>query len=207
MSESISRADTDDLAQSQHDHADERTGKQRNRLVLLLGVIAALSLALDLITKAWAWHALRDGQIVRIIPRFLHFDFGFNTGAAFGLLREHDWARGLFIVVTMVALAYIVQLARTLPTTSPWGFVALGFIVGGTLGNLLDRLFRTMDVGGRTLHGVVDFIVVFYWPGHRWPAFNVADAALVVGVVVFLLYLRKHGDPVHVAPALHGPPA
>ena len=53
---------------------------------------------------------------------------------------------------------------------------------------------------------VVDFIVVYYWPGKRWPAFNIADAALVAGVLLFMIYLRRHGDPAD-APALATPAA
>ena len=69
------------------------------------------------------------------------------------------------------------------------------------LANLHDRFIRTF----LDHHGVVDFIVVNYWPGKRRPAFNIADAALVAGVLLFMIYLRRHGDQADV-PAL-APPA
>jgi lipoprotein signal peptidase len=72
----------------------------------------------------------------------------------------------------------------------PSAFVAIGLIASGALGNLHDRFVRVLDGN----YGVVDFIVVFYWPGKRWPAFNIADAALVAGVLLFMIYLRRHGD-------------
>jgi len=103
------------------------------------------------------------------------------------------------------------------------GSLGLGLMAGGAVGNLVDRLTRVHEVAlhfqaelpfwaliehpreigeamvrGRPFanvprHGVVDFLVVYYWPGERWPSFNVADAALVLGVGVFLLYLARHG--------------
>jgi signal peptidase II len=83
------------------------------------------------------------------------------------------------------------RLALTLSTRASSGFVAIGLIASGALGNLHDRFVRVfMDQ-----YGVVDFIVVYYWPGKRWPAFNIADAALVAGVLLFMIYLRRHGDP------------
>jgi signal peptidase II len=72
--------------------------------------------------------------------------------------------------------------------------VAIGLVSAGALGNLHDRLFRTMEVVGGVRHGVVDFIKIYYWPGKAWPTFNVADIALVVGVGLLLIYLSRHGD-------------
>jgi signal peptidase II len=174
--------------------SDAGAPSRRSRLVLVAS-IAAIGLVADLWTKAWAWEHLREQQAVKVVERLLHFEFGFNTGSAFGLLRSHDWARAFFIVVTVAAVAYMVRLAMTLPRRWPSGFVAVGLITGGALGNLHDRLFRTMDVFGEGVrHGVVDFIVVFYWPGQRWPAFNIADSVLVAGVLLFMIYLHRHGE-------------
>lgn len=104
------------------------------------------------------------------------------------------------------------------------GTVGLALMAGGALGNLADRLSRVHDLrvrfaehtpfwlliehpreyaeavlGGRSFadvprHGVVDFIVVYYWPGRRWPSFNLADACLVVGVALLMLYLARSGE-------------
>jgi signal peptidase II len=88
-----------------------------------------------------------------------------------------------------------VRLAFTMRTESLSGFFAVGLITGGALGNLHDRLLRSMLLFGQgERHGVVDFIVVFYWPARRWPAFNIADVVLLVGVGLFLLYLHRTRD-------------
>jgi signal peptidase II len=174
--------------------SDDATPSRRARL-LLAASVAALSLVIDLWSKAWAWEAVRNKPPIKVIDRLFHFEFGFNTGSAFGMLRDHGWARTFFIVVTSVAVVYMVRLALTMPRRHPSVFVAVGLILGGALGNLHDRIFRVMEVYGQgPRHGVVDFIVVFYWPGKRWPAFNIADAVLVAGVALFMIYLHRHGD-------------
>lgn len=160
-----------------------------SRIALVLATLIP-ALALDLWTKAWAWEHLRQSPGRAIIPNFFHLEFAFNTGSAFGFLRDAGWSRAFFIVITVAALVYMARLAMTLTTRAPSGFVAIGLIASGALGNLHDRFVRVfMDQ-----YGVVDFIVVYYWPGKRWPAFNIADAALVAGVLLFMIYLRRHGD-------------
>ena len=162
----------------------------RGSRIALAAVLAAVSLFLDLWTKAWAWDTLRDAPGWILKKGLLHFEFAFNTGSAFGFLRDASWSRFFFIAITLAALVYLARLAQTLPTRGRAAFVAIGLIAGGALGNLYDRLFRVYE----DAYGVVDFIVVFYWPGNRWPAFNIADAALVAGVLLFLLVLPK-ADP------------
>ncbi|HRI07268.1 MAG TPA: signal peptidase II [Nannocystaceae bacterium] len=158
--------------------------------VALTAAIAIVALGLDLWTKEWAWQTLRREPPRIIVDGFFQLDFAFNTGSAFGFLRGFDWSRYFFIAITIAAVAYMGRLAMSLPTRFVSGFIAIALIAGGALGNLHDRLFRLH--GSR--HGVVDFIVVYYWPDKRWPAFNIADVALVAGVILFMLYLRRHGD-------------
>ena len=77
-----------------------------------------------------------------------------------------------------------------------YGFVAIGSIIGGALGNLHDRLFRQLEVFGELKYGVVDFIQIYYIQGSpAWPNFNIADVALVVGVVLLIPYLMFHAEP------------
>jgi signal peptidase II len=153
---------------------------------------------------SWAWDHLRHPDSGRPLSRIIndglfHLEFAFNTGSAFGFLRDAEWSRYFFIAITVAALVYMGRLAWTLPTRWPApAFVAIGLIASGALGNLHDRFVRIIDGN----YGVVDFIVVFYWPGKRWPAFNIADAALVAGVLLFMIYLRRHGD--RPAKARHG---
>lgn len=177
--------------------APAREPSRGGRIALVLATLVP-ALALDLWTKAWAWEHLRQGPGKVIVQNFFHLEFAFNTGSAFGFLRDAGWSRLFFIVITVAALVYMARLAMTLSTRWPSGFVAIGLIASGALGNLHDRFVRVfMDQ-----YGVVDFIVVYYWPGKRWPAFNIADAALVAGVLLFMIYLRRHGDqPESTAPA------
>lgn len=194
---------------------------RKARLLLWAGTIV-VAVGADLLTKQWAWDNLQDRPGLVVQPGVLVFDFAFNTGSAFGMLADAQWARTFFIVVTLAALVYLARLAYTLPTRWWSGFVALGLICGGALGNLHDRIVRTRalrtyfseiefsellghatEISGALVntrhfveidhHGVVDFIVVYYWPHRRWPAFNVADVALTVGVALFMLYLHRHG--------------
>lgn len=169
----------------------DREPSRGGRLALTAG-IAAAALALDLWTKQWAWDNLRY-QPKRIISEgFLQLEYAFNTGSAFGFLRSASWSRTFFIVVTFAAVIYMVRLALTLPTRFLSGYIAVSLIIGGALGNLYDRFFR-FDFQIQK-HGVVDFLVFYYWPDKRWPAFNVADVALVAGVILFMLYLRRYGE-------------
>lgn len=173
---------------------------QRTQRIILVFVAIACVLALDLSSKAWAWANLRNGESVEVIEGLFYLKFGFNTGAAFSFLRDANWARGFFILITLGALGYMGWLAARMPTARWWGFVAVGMIAGGALGNLHDRFVRTMNVPheGQIVerYGVVDFLQFYYpWdPDHYWPIFNVADSALVVGVGLLLVYIWLFGD-------------
>lgn len=169
---------------------------RRRRVVLAAAISAFVALAADLATKAWAWDHLRDHERVTVIKNWFYLDFSFNTGSAFGFLRGHDFARPLFIAITLATVVYMAVLVRKLPTRRLYGFVAIGLIIGGALGNLHDRLLRQIDIRGTPTHGVVDFIQVFYMQDHAsWPNFNIADVALVVGVFLLIPFLMFHADP------------
>jgi signal peptidase II len=163
------------------------------RLWMTTAVLVVL-LVLDLVTKQWAWDELRTGDVKTVVDGWVYYEFGFNTGSAFSLLRDATWSRLLFIGITFLALLYMGHLARTLPTRFASAFVAIGMVAAGALGNLHDRFLRTMLIDGVERYGVVDFIKVFYWKGKPWPTFNVADVALVAGVLLLLLFLLRHGD-------------
>ncbi len=174
---------------------------RQNRLnrLALVGVVFVLVLALDLWTKAWAWENLKDKPPIELIEHVFYLKFGFNTGSAFSFLRDASWARHFFIVVTFLALGYMGWLALKMPTERRYGFLAVGLIAAGAAGNLHDRLVRTMEVwtNGQFIerHGVIDFLQFFYnWEEEKyWPIFNVADSALVCGVVLLLIFLHFHG--------------
>lgn len=135
-------------------------------------------LALDQATKAWVLSVFSLYESVPVIPGLLHLTYVRNPGAAFGLFSGQAAAFRVpfFLTVTAVALVAIALIARRLPPGRPWTFCALALVFGGALGNLIDRV-RWGEV--------VDFVDVF-WRTYHWPAFNVADAAITVGMVVLI---------------------
>ncbi len=168
----------------------------RRRAVIAATTAAVVFLALDLVTKAWAWHNLREAPRMAVIKKWFYLDFSFNTGSAFGFLRGHDFSRPLFIAITIATVLYMAMLVRKLPTERLYGFVAIGSIIGGALGNLHDRLVRQMEIAGELKYGVVDFVQIYYIQGKpAWPNFNIADVALVIGVLLLIPFLMFHAEP------------
>lgn len=156
------------------------------------GSLAWLSLALavvvlDQASKLLAEHLLTAHQPVAVLPS-LNLYLTYNTGAAFSFLREAGgWQRWLFAVLSTGVSIFIVLWLRRIPRGEKWLPCALALVLGGAVGNLIDRLFR---VDG----GVVDFIDVYYGTWH-WPAFNVADSAISIGAVM-LAWSAIRGDKV-----------
>jgi signal peptidase II len=151
--------------------------RPQGRLVLLVSVALGV-LALDLASKALAVRELSDHEPVELLGGLLTLRLVRNPGAAFGM------AQGLTVVLTVVAVGValvILRMARRL--RSSWWAVALGLVLGGALGNLVDRLFRAPSPGRGH---VVDFLEL-----PRWPVFNLADSAIVVaGVLMVVLSAR-----------------
>jgi len=145
------------------------------RFFLSILLVAALDQATKLlIVREFALYQSRE-----IIPGLFSLTYLTNTGAAFGMLAGHPtwWRQVFFITVGVVALGVIWYLQRRLGGRSRWYTVSLALIGGGALGNLIDRV---------RLGSVVDFLD-FYVGSHHWPAFNLADSAICVGVFLFLL--------------------
>ena len=139
-----------------------------------LGVSAAVVVA-DLATKAWVSHALATGDVVRVTP-FFNLVLTHNPGAAFSFLAgAGGWQRWFFTAVAVVISVVLVALLRK-PHRDWLVPLALSLVLGGALGNLWDRL---------TLGHVVDFLQL-HAGGYYWPAFNVADSAITVGVVLLV---------------------
>ena len=141
--------------------------------------IAAAVLTLDVITKVVAVATLENQEPVRLLGGAVYLTLVRNSGAAFGL------GQGYTIILTAVAVAVvavIIRFARRLGS-APWA-ISLGLILGGAVGNLVDRLFREP---GPMRGAVIDFISLFDDSGDVWPVFNVADSALVIGVVLALV--------------------
>ncbi|GAA0705553.1 signal peptidase II [Dokdonella soli] len=142
-------------------------------------LLSLLVIALDQLTKHIALTELQPLSPHAVIPGLLNWTLAFNTGAAFSFLASADgWQRWLFAALAIgVSVVLMFWLSRT--ARRDWrNAVPLALIIGGALGNLVDRL--------RFGH-VTDFIQVYYqdW---AWPAFNVADSAISVGAVLLILF-------------------
>jgi signal peptidase II len=152
---------------------------RRRPAVLLVLAVAVVAIGLDLLTKTLAVAHLDPTRPKRILGGLIYLSLGRNSGAAFGM------ATGMTAVIAIVAVVVavaIVRISRRLYSV-PWA-VGLGLILGGAVGNLLDRVFR--DPG--FLRGaVVDFISVFAAYGRRFPVFNLADSAITVGAVIIAI--------------------
>ena len=150
----------------------------RLRWTLLIAVAIVVA---DQLTKAWAQRALADGPIV-LIDGFLRFRLTENPGAAFSSFQG---AGPLLAIVAVGVAAWIVMMIRRSGHTLE--AVALALVLGGAVGNLVDRLTR----GEGLLDGpVVDFVDFSFFP-----TFNVADAAISIGAVLLLVAVMRQGDP------------
>jgi signal peptidase II len=144
------------------------------RQALLAVVIAAAVVLIDQLTKHWAVHRLSGGRTVDVVGS-LRFNLTYNSGMAFSR------GKGLGPVIGVIALVVIVALLASLRRNgSILSTVGLGLVIGGAVGNILDRLFR--DGNGFLGGTVVDFIDLQWWP-----VFNVADSAITVGGIILVV--------------------
>ena len=151
-----------------------RPDSQRFRWLVFL-IIVPLIIAADQLTKTWIRSYPEDSVIFqRGIVRIVHFS---NTGAAFGLFRSGSTVLMFIdIIAVLVILAYFFYLHNRIRLfQSLWGWVALSLICAGTSGNLIDRLNPGVT-------GITDFVYIWIWP-----AFNVADSCVTVGVILLAL--------------------
>jgi len=147
--------------------------------LLLPLLLTALVIVADQLSKAWIVGNFAMFESREIIPGLFNFTYLTNKGAAFGLLNGNygAWRQIFFVAIAVIALIVLIIALRQLREQGWIYGVALGLIAGGAAGNLLDRL---------RLGAVVDFLD-FYYKGHHWPAFNVADSAITVGVSLLIL--------------------
>ena len=176
-----------------------------SRKLLILSVVGLLSIVADQVSKYLAVAHLTNGfrqssvvdrlltfltperpvravREVHVIEDFWHFRYIENPGAAWGLFANlpDPFRTPFFLVVTGAAMAFIVWMYRRVPARETFLLVALALVFGGAIGNFIDRLSRGY---------VIDFID-WHWQGRadlRWPTFNIADAAISVGVAMMVL--------------------
>lgn len=150
-------------------------------LTLVLAIVAA-----DQVSKALVVGSLGLGQSHPLVPGFLHFTLVRNTGMAFGLLSGADipFKAALVTLLSVAAMGAVTYYALKSPQSERLTRIGLTFILGGAMGNIIDRA---------RLGYVVDFVDVFYQDTH-WPAFNVADTCICIGVGLLLLDSFRRRD-------------
>ncbi|MEV6242061.1 signal peptidase II [Lentzea sp. NPDC051838] len=160
--------------------------------IKILAVLAAVVLALDVLTKVLSVAFLEGADPIKLFGGVLYLTFVRNPGAAFGMAEGMTW---ILALIALGVAGFILWISRNL-RSQPWA-VGLGLVLGGALGNLADRLFR--QPGPMRGH-VVDFLSLFDPFGRVWPVFNVADMAIVCGgatIVVLALLQHDYDGTVH----------
>lgn len=152
------------------------------RKYAILAALTPFVVVFDQLTKLMVVQRFRLGESITIIPDFFNFTYVRNTGAAFGILATADpsFRVPFFLIVPVVALIAISYIFRKIPAGNVLLSSALSLVIGGAIGNLIDRIY---------LGYVVDFLD-FHWKStYHFPAFNIADSAICVGVAVLTLDL------------------
>lgn len=141
-----------------------------------------VALPLDQLTKLWIASNLSYSDRLTVVEGFFYITHVRNPGAAFGLFASADatWRLTFFIGVGLVAIAIIFSFYRKLAPGDRLSAAALGLILGGAVGNLIDRI---------AYGEVVDFLHFRLWQGYVWPDFNFADTTIVIGVGLLILEL------------------
>jgi signal peptidase II len=152
---------------------DEAPQPAQTRRLRLLLAVAAVVLVLDIVTKVLAVRLLTPGQPVSILGDTITWTLVRNSGAAFSMATGYTWV--LTLIATGVVIG-IIWMGRRL--VSPWWAIGLGMILGGAMGNLVDRFFRSP---GPLRGHVVDFLSIGWWP-----VFNVADPSVVGGAILLV---------------------
>lgn len=168
-----------------------RDADSHPRRIVWFYTLAALVVALDQLTKLAARRCLSLDEPVTVIPGFFDLKLSYNSGAAFGIMP--NWAP-LFIIAGLVAIFAIVRLRGT-RASSPALSVGLGLLLGGAIGNLIDRLASPIGE-------VTDFLSLHLKLGDKtyvWPTFNIADIAIVCGIAAVFLYVyvveKRQAEP------------
>ena len=140
-------------------------------------MLSVLVILLDQLTKALIVRSFAFAERKAIVAGFFDLTLLYNKGAAFSFLASADgWQRWFFIILGLAAAIFMIYLL--IRHSGQWLFaLALALILGGAVGNVIDRIFRAQ---------VVDFLLVYY-DKYFWPAFNVADSAICVGAALLIL--------------------
>ena len=140
-------------------------------------VITTVGLVVDQVTKLYVDRVMTLHQSIPVIDGLFSFTYLRNRGAAFSFLADASWRLPFFIVVTLIAAVVILVALKRMREDQKLAQTALAMIFSGAIGNLIDRI---------RMGEVIDFLDV-YWKNHHWPAFNVADSLICVGVALIAL--------------------
>jgi len=143
----------------------------------LFAVISVVGLIMDQITKVYIDRSMRLYDSIQVFENFFHVTYVRNKGAAFSFLSNASWRLPFFITVSIIASLVILVAFRKLRDDQKLAQVSLAMIFSGAVGNLIDRV---------RLGEVIDFLDV-HWYRHHWPAFNVADSLICVGVLLLAI--------------------
>jgi signal peptidase II len=137
-------------------------------------IIAVFVILLDQLTKYIVMKSMYVGESIQIIPNFFYISSSRNSGAAWGILQDKMYFFYLITIVFVIAVVYFIQ--KQAKGNKLLG-ISLGLILGGAIGNFIDRLVR---------QEVVDFIHVYIF-GYDFPVFNIADSSLCIGVILMII--------------------
>jgi signal peptidase II len=179
---------------------DEESIMTVDRKYIIFSAIAAVSIVLDQWTKILArTHLKQLGHAGRqVIDGKFVLRYSENPGVAFGMLQNLTGGRIILTIVALAAFALVISYLRKTEPSQRRLQVALGLVGGGAIGNLIDRI----------MYGAVTDFLVFdlgFWPLNPWPAFNIADAALVVGVGLMAIDMTRPPKTADAGPAGEAP--
>jgi signal peptidase II len=188
-------------------------GARVNRRNVIFAVVSTLGLLADQASKAWIVHTIPDAgsRGITVIPGLFDLVHARNPGAAFGLLRDFEYRHLVFVGFTIIAVGVVLDMFRKLKEDDRYMSVVLGLVLSGAIGNAIDRLRQRW---------VTDFLRVYVEqpPGlkkwaldtfgtNEYPAFNLADTWLVVGIVLYFVHELFLGSGPKVAASTAAPPA
>jgi len=178
----------------------------KRRRFLLIAVLTVITLVADqgakywarqnlcaeacpekLTSIAWAKPCCKRTPAITLVSGYLDLEYHENPGSAFGLLRNVPGARYILIGIGILALVLVWTMVRKVQRGQKVADIAFALVAGGAIGNLLDRIY---------LGRVVDYILMHWQRKYVWPAYNVADAALVAGVVLLILVVGRKPEGV-----------
>ena len=154
------------------------------RKYVTLVIVVAVLVIIDQVTKYWAVTSMSPGSIISITS-FFNLTLVYNTGGAFGFLSQVDEVvrMAVFVAAVIVIIVCMVYFFAHYYRKSFWASLCISMIIGGAMGNLIDRV---------RLRKVVDFLDL-HAADYHWPAFNFADICVTVGIALFIIYILFEG--------------